>query len=44
MNELEKILEGLVRRTADGKLKWSPSATSNEFVTSIMQSRSLYRS
>ena len=35
MNELDKILEGLATRTNDGKLKWSPSATSDEFVTSI---------
>ena len=35
MNELDKILEGLATRTNDGKLKWSPSAISNEFVTSI---------
>ena len=35
MNELDKILEGLAKRTLDGRLKWSPSAKSNEFVTSI---------
>ncbi len=35
MNDLDKILEGLVRRTADGKLQWSRSVPSGEFVTSI---------
>ena len=35
MSDLDKILEGLVRRTDDGKLKWRRSVASNEFVTSI---------
>ena len=35
MNELEKILEGLVRRTNDGKLQWKRTVADNEFVTSV---------
>ena len=35
MNELNQILEGLAKQTDDGKLKWKPSATSDEFVVSI---------
>ncbi len=35
MNEIDKILEGLVQRTDDGKLKWNPSAESGEFVASV---------
>ena len=35
MNELDKILEGLVQRTADGKLKWNRTVEDRQFVTSI---------
>ena len=35
MNQLDKILEGLVRRTADGKLQWKRTVADNEFVTSV---------
>ena len=35
MNELDKILKGLTGRTTDGKLKWSPSATGDEFTVAI---------
>ena len=35
MIDLDKILEGLVQRTADGKLKWSRSIGSDRFVTSL---------
>ena len=35
MNDLDKALDGLVRRTTDGKLQWVRSVASNEFVASI---------
>ena len=35
MNGLDKALDGLVRRTTDGKLQWVRSVASNEFVASI---------
>lgn len=35
MDQLDKILEGLVRRTADGKLQWKRTIADNEFVTSV---------
>ena len=35
MNELDQILEGLARRTADGRLQWTLSAEDDEFVASI---------
>ena len=35
MIDLGQILTGIVRRTAEGKLKWSPSADSDQFVTSV---------
>ena len=35
MIELGEILEGLVQRTAEGKLKWSRSVGNDRFVTSV---------
>lgn len=35
MIELGSILEGLVQRTTERKLKWSRSALENQFITSI---------
>ena len=35
MNELDKILEGLVQRTTDGQLQWKRTVAENEFVTSV---------
>jgi hypothetical protein len=35
MNELDKILGGLIRRTVNGHLKWRSSVEENEFVTSV---------
>ena len=35
MNELDKILDGLIQRTLDGKLRWSSTAFLNKFATSI---------
>lgn len=35
MIELGEILEGMVQRTSEGKLKWSRSVGSDRFVTSI---------
>ncbi len=35
MNELESILDGLIRRTSDGKLRWSRAAEANQFVTAV---------
>ncbi|MCE2501672.1 MAG: hypothetical protein J4G13_12560 [Dehalococcoidia bacterium] len=35
MNELDKILGGLIQRTTEGKLKWSPTVERDRFVTSI---------
>jgi len=35
MNEIDKIVTGLVRWTADGKLGWRRSIERNEFVTSV---------
>ena len=34
MKELDKILEGLIQRTVDGRLKWS-STLSDHFIVSI---------
>ena len=35
MNELDKILEGLIRRTNAGKLRWQRSVADNEFLASV---------
>lgn len=35
MSELDKILEGLVQRTVDGKLKWNRTVETRQFVTSV---------
>ena len=35
MNDLEQILEGLVRQTADGKLQWRSTVIDDEFVTAV---------
>ena len=35
MNELDKILGGLIRRTVNGHLTWRSSVEENEFVTSV---------
>ena len=35
MNEIDKIVAGLVRRTEDGNLRWRHSVERNEFVTSV---------
>ena len=35
MNDLDKILDGLLQRTTDGKLKWSRTAEADQFVTSV---------
>ena len=35
MNELDKILGGLIQRTTEGRLKWSPTVERDRFVTSI---------
>lgn len=35
MNGLDNALDGLVRRTTDGKLQWVRSVARNEFVASI---------
>ena len=35
MNELDRILDGLIQRTSDGKLNWSRTAEANQFVTSV---------
>ena len=35
MIELGQILTGLVRRTAEGKLKWNRTVQSDRFVTSV---------
>lgn len=35
MNELDKILDGLIQRTSDGKLIWSRAAADDQFATSI---------
>ena len=35
MNELDKILDGLIRRTSDRQLNWSRTAEANQFVTSV---------
>ena len=35
MIELGQILNGLVERTTEGKLKWSRSVNDNRFVTSV---------
>ena len=35
MNELEKILDGLIQRTSDGTLSWTRTAINNKFATSI---------
>ena len=35
MIELGQILTGLVRRTEEGKLRWSPSAENDRFIASV---------
>ena len=35
MTELGQILEGLVQRTTEGKLKWSRSVETDRFVASV---------
>ena len=35
MSEMDRILEGLIRQTDDGKLRWRPSVTNDAFVTSV---------
>ena len=35
MIEIGQILEGLVRRTTEGRLKWRKGAQNNRFVTSV---------
>ena len=35
MNELNTILDGLIQRTADGRLKWSRSVPVKRFVASL---------
>ena len=35
MIELGQILEGLIRRTTDGKLKWRSSVREDQFVVSV---------
>lgn len=35
MNQLETILDGLIRRTSEGKLNWSRTAINNQFATSV---------
>ena len=35
MNEMDKILDGLLQRTTEGKLHWSRTAEANQFVTSV---------
>ena len=35
MSEMDQILEGLIRQTDDGKLRWRPSVTKDTFVTSV---------
>ena len=35
MIELGQILDGLVQRTTDGKLKWKQTVPSDRFVTSV---------
>jgi hypothetical protein len=35
MNELDRILDGLIQRTFDGKLKWSRAVSDDQFATSV---------
>lgn len=35
MNELDRILDGLIQRTSDGKLKWRRAASDDQFATSV---------
>ena len=35
MNEMDRILEGLIRRTDAGKLRWQPAVERNEFLASV---------
>ena len=35
MNEMDQILEGLIRRTNAGKLRWRPSVERDAFLTSV---------
>ena len=35
MNKLDDILDGLIRRTSDGKLKWNRTPEANQFVTAV---------
>lgn len=35
MNELDRILDGLIQRTTEGKLKWSRATSDDQFATSV---------
>ena len=35
MNELDRILDGLIQRTSDRKLRWSRAASDDQFATSV---------
>ena len=35
MSQLERVVEGLLRRTAEGRLKWEPTVTEDQFVTAV---------
>ena len=35
MSQFDKILDGLIRRTDDGKLNWRRSVRHNEFIASV---------
>lgn len=35
MNELDRILDGLIQRTTEGKLTWSASIRPDSFITSV---------
>ena len=35
MNQIERVLDGLFRRTSEGSLKWEPTAAEDQFVTAV---------
>ncbi|MCY4560589.1 MAG: hypothetical protein OXF79_30340 [Chloroflexi bacterium] len=35
MSQLERVMEGLHRRTAEGRLKWEPTVAEGQFVTAV---------
>ncbi len=35
MSQMERVLEGLFRRTSEGRLKWAPTVEEDQFITAV---------